>query len=143
MGWVKQEIQPTQQIFEEIAADWNGRINGCASPYEYFVCYIRDMYDVTLKQCDEICAMLKAHFGIQKFYYYEINRKTTKIMALEQILQDYFGCKRPFDKDGKLTKHGNLAVKRLISLLHNLNDIGVINGSWNAQKKIDDIIDNG
>lgn len=63
-------------------------------------------------------------------------------MDLEQILQEYFGCKRPFDKGGKLTKHGDLAVQRLISLLHALNAIGVINGSWNAEKRIDDIIDN-
>lgn len=63
-------------------------------------------------------------------------------MTLERILQDYFGCKYPFDKDGRLTKHGDLAVQRLISLLHDLNAIGVINGSWNAEKRIDDIIDN-
>ena len=63
-------------------------------------------------------------------------------MDLEQILQEYFGCKRPFDKDGRLTKHGCLAVQRLISLLHDLNAIGVINGSWNAENRIDDIIDN-
>lgn len=63
-------------------------------------------------------------------------------MTLKQILQRYFGCKRPFDKDGKLTKHGDIAVQRLISLLHDLNAIGVINGSWNAEKKIDEIIDN-
>lgn len=64
------------------------------------------------------------------------------IMDLKQILQEYFGCKRPFDKDGKLTKHGDIAVQRLISLLHDLNAIGIINGSWNAEKRIDDIIDN-
>lgn len=61
-------------------------------------------------------------------------------MGLEQILQEYFGCKHPFDKGGKLTKHGDLAVQRLINLLHDLNAIGIINGSWNAEKKIDDII---
>ena len=63
-------------------------------------------------------------------------------MTLEEILQEYFGCKRPFDKGGRLTKHGDIAVQRLISLLHDLNAIGVINGSWNAEKRIDDIIDN-
>lgn len=63
-------------------------------------------------------------------------------MTLEEILREYFGCKRPFDKGGRLTKHGDLAVRRLISLLHDLNAIGVINGSWNAKKRIDDIIDN-
>lgn len=64
-------------------------------------------------------------------------------MTLEEILREYFGCKRPFDKGGRLTKHGDFAVQRLISLLHDLNAIGVINGSWNAEKRIDDIIDNG
>lgn len=63
-------------------------------------------------------------------------------MGLEEILQEYFGCKRPFDKGGRLTKHGDIAVQRLINLLHDLNAIGVINGSWNAEKRIDDIIDN-
>lgn len=63
-------------------------------------------------------------------------------MDLEKILKEWFGCKRPFDKDGKLTKQGDIAVQRLISLLHALNAMGIINGSWNAQKRIDDIIDN-
>lgn len=64
-------------------------------------------------------------------------------MTLEEILREYFGCKLPFGKDGRLTKHGDISVQRLISLLHDLNAIGVINGSWNAEKRIDDIIDNG
>jgi len=72
----------------------------------------------------------------------DINQLNSTIMTLEQILQEYFGCKRPFDKDGRLTKHGDIAVQRLISLLHTLNAIGIINGSWNAEKRIDDIIDN-
>lgn len=64
-------------------------------------------------------------------------------MTLEQILQEYFGCNRPFNREGKLTKHGDIAVQRLISLLHELNAIGIINGSWNAEKRINDIIENG
>ncbi len=71
MGWVKKEVRPTQQIFEEVAANWGGRIGDSTTPYEFFTDYIRDNYDVTLKQCDEICKKLKAHFCIEKFYYDE------------------------------------------------------------------------
>lgn len=71
MGWVKKEVDSTQRIFEEVAANWNGRIGDSTTPYEFFVDYIRDNYDVTLKQCDEICKMLKKHFNINKFYYGE------------------------------------------------------------------------
>lgn len=71
MGWVKKEVDSTQRIFDEVAANLSGRIGYSTTPYEFFADYIRDNYDVTLKQCDEICKKLKAHFRIKKFYYNE------------------------------------------------------------------------
>ena len=73
MGWVKEQINKTSKLFAEIiktfGEKWNGRIGDSSSPYEYFSDYIRDYYDVTLKQCDEICKMIKEYYGIKKFYY--------------------------------------------------------------------------
>lgn len=74
MGWVKTPIKKTKEIFDEIISKgWNGRIGDSMCPYEYFADYLRDYYDVTLKQCDEICAMIKKHYGIKKFYYTEMD----------------------------------------------------------------------
>lgn len=76
MGWIKTPIRDTKEIFNEIVKGfgekWNGRIGSSMCPYEYFADYIRDYYDVTLKQCDEICAMIKEHYGIKRFYYTEM-----------------------------------------------------------------------
>lgn len=58
-------------------------------------------------------------------------------MTLEEILQQHFNCKRPFNKDGSLTKQGDTAVNNLITLLEQLQAIGVINGAWNARRIID------
>ena len=78
MGWIKEQTNKTNKLFAEIIKEfgekWNGRIGHSNSPYEYFSDYIRDNYDVTLKQCDEICKMIKEHYGIKKFYYNEINK---------------------------------------------------------------------
>ena len=71
MGWIKKPIRDTKGIFNEIVSkrkEWNGFIGDSSSPYEYWVDYIRDNYDVTLKQCDEICKMIKEHYQIKKFY---------------------------------------------------------------------------
>ena len=61
-------------------------------------------------------------------------------MTLEQILQTYFDCKKPFDRNGNLTKSGDYNTQRLINLLADLEAIGVINCAHNSAKKIDDII---
>lgn len=71
MGWVKTPIKTSASILKEIIAanpKWNGRIGSSSTPYEYWSDFIRDNYDVTLKQCDEICASIKKHFKIKKFY---------------------------------------------------------------------------
>ena len=62
-------------------------------------------------------------------------------MTLEEILQEFFGCKKPFDRNGKLTKSGDYNVQRLIDLLGCLEGIGVINCAHNSARKIDEIID--
>lgn len=80
MGWIKEEVQQTNKIFKEIIGQFshyteNGRkppYNGCSTPYEFWSDYIRDNYNVTLKQCDELCRRIKKHFGIKEFYYNEI-----------------------------------------------------------------------
>ena len=74
MGWIKEPIRDTKEIFNEIISKvkWNGRIGDSSSPYEYFSDYIRDYYDVTLKQCDLICKMIKEHYGIKEFFYTEM-----------------------------------------------------------------------
>ena len=70
MGWIKEPNRETKEIFNEIISKgWNRCIRGCATPYEYWSDYIRDNYDVTLKQCDEICKMIKEHYHIKRFYY--------------------------------------------------------------------------
>ena len=71
MGWIKEPIRDTKEIFNEIVSKvkWNGRIGDSSSPYEYFSDYIRDNYNVTLRQCDEICSMIKEHYKIKLFYW--------------------------------------------------------------------------
>ena len=79
MGWIKKEVRPTKEIFDSIVKvfgeKWNGRIGSSTTPYEYFSDYIRDNYDVTLRQCDEICKMIKEHYKIKRFYYNEMKRR--------------------------------------------------------------------
>lgn len=79
MGWVKTEVKPSSRIFADIIGKfgdkWNGRIGDSSTPYEYFSDYIRDNYDVTLGQCDEICKTIKKHYKIERFYHNEMKRK--------------------------------------------------------------------
>lgn len=77
MGWVKQQVRTNEDIFNEIASrDPNKRlanyVGDSTTPYEYWSDYLRDYYDVTLKQCDEICQMIREYYGIKKFYYNEL-----------------------------------------------------------------------
>lgn len=72
MGWVKTEVNNTSKLFAEIiktfGEKWNGRIGDSSTPFEYFGDYIKDNYDVTLKQCELLCEMIKQHYRIEKFY---------------------------------------------------------------------------
>ncbi|MBQ9646090.1 MAG: hypothetical protein IJV24_07020 [Prevotella sp.] len=74
MGWTKQPVRTSEEIFSEIVGErptWNGRVGDCSSPYEYWSDYLRDNYDLTLRQADEICRGLKEYYGIKHFYYGE------------------------------------------------------------------------
>ena len=55
--------------------------------------------------------------------------------SLEEILQTYFGCKRPFNVCYQLSDSGSRAYTKLISLLYEISEIYDING------KINDIVD--
>lgn len=57
-------------------------------------------------------------------------------MTLAEILQNYFGCKVPFRKDGELTTTGAVAFQRLESLLDNLKTLGVIEASSRCTDEI-------
>ena len=46
--------------------------------------------------------------------------------TLEDILQICFGCKKPFDKNGKQTVAGVKAYEKLIATIYGLENIGVI-----------------
>lgn len=72
MGWVSKQVRPTKEIFDDLIGvfgkEWNGNIGDSTTCYEYFSDYIRDNYEVTLRQCDLLCKMIKQHYQIEKFY---------------------------------------------------------------------------
>ena len=45
---------------------------------------------------------------------------------LENILQEFFHCKRPFKKNGKLTVQGEKAYSQLEELMYQLDFLGVL-----------------
>ena len=72
MGWIKTEIQTTAEIFNDVIKNtpsYNGYVGDSSSPYEYWVDNIKNNYDVTLEQCDELCQMIKRYYDIKNFYY--------------------------------------------------------------------------
>ena len=69
---------------------------------------------------------------LPKGYQPEYNKTTG---CLEEILQTYFGSKRPFKMCGELTDSGSRAYTKLISLLYEFSEIYDING------KINDMVD--
>lgn len=72
MGWVRKPVKDTNAIFDELIKEgWDGNIGDSCSPYEYWSDRIRDNYDVTLKQCADICKMIRNHYRIRRFYYGE------------------------------------------------------------------------
>ena len=69
MGWVKETIRTSEEIFNEIIKEgWSGRVGSSSSAYEYWSDRIKDNYDVTLLQCNEICLMVREYYNIKKFY---------------------------------------------------------------------------
>lgn len=74
MGWIKTPTKSSKEIFSEIVKDrptWNGRIGDSTTPYEYWIDWLRDNYDLTMKQADEVCRGLKEYYHIEHFYYGE------------------------------------------------------------------------
>ena len=72
MAWVKKPVKDTNAIFDELIKEgWNGSIGNSCSAYEYWSDKIKDNYDVTLKQCADICKMIRNHYRIRRFYYGE------------------------------------------------------------------------
>ena len=74
MGWIKQSIKTSEEIFSEICEKypiWGGSVGDSTTPYEYWCDYLRDNYNLTLQQCDEICEGLKEFYNIEHFYYGE------------------------------------------------------------------------
>lgn len=84
MGWISKQVRPTKDIFDDLIKKFGKKWkieympseNG--SPYEYFSDYIRDYYEVTLRQCDMLCKMIKEHYKIELFYYNEIEAARNK-----------------------------------------------------------------
>lgn len=64
-------------------------------------------------------------------------------MDMEQLLQDYFNCSKPFKKNGELSVNGTKAYGKLLDMLYALNNLGVIDSKTtnNAIKEIDKILD--
>ena len=61
--------------------------------------------------------------------------------TLEEILQEYFGCKKPFRKDnGDLTKAGSQAYSKLTTLLYDIAKLTETNDEINEVVETLDII---
>lgn len=43
--------------------------------------------------------------------------------SLEEILKEYFGCKRPYNKDETLSLYGESAYAKLVSLLQDIDNL--------------------
>lgn len=75
-GWVKDETKPTEEIFQDIINKFDEnsimrhiQYEDSTTPYEFFSDYIRDYYDVTLRQCDEILDKLEEYYDLPYFDY--------------------------------------------------------------------------
>lgn len=58
-----------------------------------------------------------------------------KYLSLENVLIEYFNCKKPFKKNGTLSQSGEKAYARLVSLLADIDNLIDINFS----SKIDEL----
>jgi hypothetical protein len=72
MGWVKKAKTKSFEIFSEVIKTiptWKGIPDDSSTPYEYFVDYLRDNFELTTDQMDEIALMLRGYYQIEKFYH--------------------------------------------------------------------------
>ena len=94
--------------------------------------YLAGRRDDMNKIVDDITKTMVYGGELPQDYKAEYNKTTG---SLEEILQTYFGSKRPFKMCGELTESGGRAYTKLISLLYEISEIYDING------KINDIFD--
>lgn len=57
-------------------------------------------------------------------------------MDLEIILKEYFHCPAPFGCDGTLTEYGAKKLNQLTKLVRDLESIGVIENTCDAEQAI-------
>lgn len=65
-----------------------------------------------------------------------INQIVMNMKTLEEILQEYFKCSKPFKKNGKLSVRGSVAYEKLTSLIYDLNGLDCM-----PLKDANDIVD--
>lgn len=75
MGWVKEEIISSDQLYNELVSALTRsailigvRKSFSGSVYEYLTDLIKDNYDVTLTQCHAVSVKVAEHFGIEKIF---------------------------------------------------------------------------
>lgn len=61
--------------------------------------------------------------------------------TLEEILQHFFGCKKPFRTDGAFTCKGSIAYGKLTELLYNIGNLTEIDMN-DIVETLDNITDN-
>lgn len=80
--WTKEIKQPTKEIFCDVTCNripfWNGIPDDSSTPCEYFTDYLRDNYDITFEQCNDLCEMFKKYYNIEDFYDVPVKLTYTK-----------------------------------------------------------------
>ena len=61
--------------------------------------------------------------------------------SLEEVFTDYFDYPAPFDNNGELTEQGVLAYTKLLSLIQDLQSLGIVTETERTEDRIDEIID--
>jgi len=61
--------------------------------------------------------------------------------TLEEILQEHFGCKKPFKKNEKLSASGWDAYGKLTKLIYDLGALGVIEDANEVVESLDYIVE--
>lgn len=81
-------------------------------------------------------------FGGMDFFSYlcsRIKKGDKDMITLEEILQKYFNCKRPFNKNEKLSESGWSAYGKLTKLVYDLGALGVIEDANDVVESLDHI----
>lgn len=61
--------------------------------------------------------------------------------TLEEILQEHFNCKKPFNKNEKLSVSGRNAYGKLTKLIYDLGTLGVIESADDVVESLDYIVE--